>query len=396
MTNKKLTPFVFCILLSLNLFGQADSLRNEILNYRDSKSDIIKNGRRILSEEIAKDNKHKVDELVRYLLLQEDENYLAFYRQERWMLFYYIGNYNAVLQDVLLENSDYLQFNFHGILPPNDWLDYKLTDQLLGKFNEIEQDIQSTVLLPVERSFLILKLNQILSYKEQSNISKDMLNSEATEFINAYPNSEYEEYVRYNIRYQTEPSKWAYGMEFFLGYGVLSENLSDCFSNNMAFGIAFEIYYYDFVFYLRDYVGFGKTRKTIDFSTGIWEDDSRTNVIQGELSLGYVTIDNSWIRVTPFLGISGLDISPPQSNKGVSGNDVGLEFTSTYTYGITIDYKLGRKNQDHSDIQNIGLLRFRYAYNQPQYGKKYTGFDGDFQYFTLGIAGFIRNSKRVL
>jgi hypothetical protein len=63
--------------------------------------------------------------------------------------------------------------------------------------------------------------------------------------------------------------------------------------------------------------------------------------------------------------------------------------------GVNIDIKFGpSRNPDWKAKSSYGFKRIRYAYNAPQYTRKYTGASGKMHYITIGFGGFARGVER--
>src|SRR5437868_15502808 len=98
--KKTITILTILILSNMKVFGQVDNLKNEILNYQNEKSIIIANGRKMIIDKIAAEEKQKTTELVDYLNQQEDKDYLAVYPVEKWLLYYWTQQYQPLLKDI--------------------------------------------------------------------------------------------------------------------------------------------------------------------------------------------------------------------------------------------------------------------------------------------------------
>ena len=166
-------------------------------------------------------------------------------------------------------------------------------------------------------------------------------------------------------------------------------------------GVAFDISYKKLILYLRDYIGFSKTKVDMLYSKGVWEKGSNATIFLPEASLGYTAMDNKHIKLAPFIGIASTGIGPSeydqQQNPDLKNADLG--FTATYTLGLNLDIKLKRskaKMVTNGPEQSYWFLRLRYAYNLSQFENKYPGFDGNMHYLTIGIGGFGRAIKRQL
>ena len=374
---------------------QTDSLRSEILRYKDEKEETIIKGRKLTLARFMENDKNKVSELLKYLETQENEDYLIFYPAEKWLLYYWTQQYKKVMKGVEDINSTYFTEMNRKIKPPKDLLPIKIREKLFQQRQEIKQQIFQSTLTEPEKKFLALNFDYLLASYDNKEITQDTLNVLSDKYLQDYPQSHFDNYVRKYIRYEFVPSKWGFAFEFFSGYGIFTDNLEKNFKNNVPVGVAFDICYKKFALYMRDYIGFSKTKDSIQFKDGTWRKDAQVRVYLPEASLGYTIIDNRFFKIAPFVGISSTDISPTDYDKKKypEYENIDLTFTTTYTLGINLDFKLNfnNKNSDPS----YGFVRVRYAYNKPQFNWKYSGFNGYFQYLTIGIGGFSRRIKQL-
>ncbi len=396
--KKLFTLFVFLIWMIPPLFAQNDSIRKEILNYENQPSDIINKGRRMLLEKFYTGDHATVRRIIDYLVSLEDNKYLAFYPDEKRMLYYWTGQYGKILKGI--ETREYLQRDWKNthdlILPVHDNLGSDVSEMLLNEQSAIKENILlSRDLDDEEKDFLILNLEYLLHSYFKFAVTQAYLNRAANRFLQAWPQSSFNEYIRYYIRFEVEVSNWGYGMDFFSGYGIFTDQLAGKFKNNVPFGVAFEIHYKKLALYLRDYIGFTKTKDSIHFDKATWAPNFKANIFLPEASLGIVAFDSRLLRAVPFAGLAGMDISPPENdrNKYPELDDVGLKFATTYTLGLNLDFKIGRTvslvSADKVE-QSFWFIKLRYAYNRPQF-KRVTG---DFHNITIGIGGFDRSVKR--
>ena len=130
----------------------------------------------------------------------------------------------------------------------------------------------------------------------------------------------------------------------------------------------------------------------------MWEEDSQVRVYLPEASFGYALVNNNRFKISPFAGIASTSISPTEfdTRENPSLEDAGLDFTTTYTAGLNIDFKLDwntgmltLEDTKHS----YWFIRVRYGYAAPQFGVANTG---DMHYISLGLGGLARGSKRQL
>ena len=404
---------LFLILISLSVFhssAQTDSLQTQILNYTDSTSEIIIKGRGLLADKFMEGDYQKVKEIKEFLMAKvPQENYVVFNPLEYWTILYWTQQYDELLASMALQDSlnnspnrRYQHFNDlrfeKKITPPKDLLGEKLVKRSTDSILQLYTFIDHSTLIREDKDFLKLRIQYITSMSNYTPGKTDSLNVTADQFLNSYPNSHYNQFIRQNIRYEFVPSKWAFVFEFFSGYGILNEELKNTFTNPVPIGIAFDVYYKNVALFLRNYIGFSKTKTDIPYNNGIWEREKQARVYLPEASLGYVVMDNKIAKLTPFAGFAGTAFLPTendiQENKALK--KAGLNFTNTYTAGINLDIKLGASKTEMVSYNEVGywLLRLRYGYTQSQLQKRYDNYSGAMHYITVGIGGFGRTIKR--
>lgn len=387
-------------LVSINSYGQIDSLQHEILNYDDSKLELISNGRRLLLDNFMDENIAKVKEVKDYLVNDvENEDYAVFYPVEHWFILYWTKEYQELLTRINQFDSETLASFQNKIKPTNDLLYSKLHEKTRRFRDFLIAKMEESGIKKEEKDFLVMNLNYLIAGENDTEITQDVLNSLADKFLESHPNSVYEEYTRKNIRFKNKLSNWGFGVEFFSGYGMFTENLSNEYKNNIPFGVAFDICYKDFTLYLRDYIGFSKTLNNWDYGDGVWEEDSQVRVFLPEASVGYTILNNKSFKISPFAGIASTNIGPTEYDLDEEPGleNVNLDFTATYNLGVNLDIKLGKSKNamvSNGPEDSYWFLRLRYSYNSMGFEKKYDGFNGNMHYLTIGLGGIGRAIKR--
>lgn len=333
------------------------------------------------------------------LLELDDANYLSIYPWEAWLINYWIGDYEAILNGMRSYDSAFSSTIQTRVQPSSDYLFYKLKEQTVAIGAALKKEIISSSYDEEKKEILTLNFVYLISESDSDGENQHRLNSLSNSFLDSYPDSNFEKYVREYIRYELRPSKWGFSFEFFSGFGIFTEELKNDFTNNIPIGVAFDIFYKNYILFLRNYIGFSKTTNEIAFDEGTWKDDAQVRVFLPEASVGYLLLDSKKVKFMPFVGISSTTVSPTEYDlkRFEEYDNVGLDFTTTYSYGINLDFVIGTSDGipivSRSE-QSYWFIRLRYAYNQPQFQKKYDGFGGDFHYITLGFGGFGRKLKR--
>jgi hypothetical protein len=339
----------------------------------------------------------KVDEIKDYLIEVEDEDYFSFYPAEYWFITYWTKDYGELAKNIQQFDSAKVASYNTRIRPLNDMLYNKLKERTYEKEIDIKKQIENSDIDAETKQILTLNLDWLLLENRNNIFAQDTLNNQADSFLKTYNESVYEDFTKNYIRYKQVPRDWGMTFEFFTGYGIYTGNLSNNFTHNVPVGVAFDICYKKFELYLRDYIGFNKTKKDFDYSLGTFEKGSRTMVFLPEASLGYVTYNDNRFKISPFAGIGAMYIGPTlnASEETPELEEVELEFTTTYMVGINFDIKFGaKKTPAYSPKTSYGFMRIRYAYNIPRFDKKYDGMTGNMHYITIGFGGMARGLQR--
>lgn len=375
-----------------------DSIENQIINYKDSKAELITKGRSLLLERFQAGDIQKVKEVKDYLKNQvENRDYIVLFPFEHWLLLYWTQEYDDLLTTI--KNPDAFEYTrISRINPQQDILYDRLKEKSLNSIDKLSYGVQASDLPSVDKDFLVLYLNAILSGNELGN-TQEKLNDLSDKFLTKHPESEYDDFVRTKLRHVYKPSNWGFGYEFFTGFGVNDSQLSDRFKNNIPIGVAFDIQYKDLVLYLRDYIGFSKLKKDIVYPDGVWQEKSQVRVIVPEASLGYVLKDGNRFKVSPFAGIGAVIYSPTENDEKTQPFLRKADFSSfSYIAGFNLDIKLGQKKDIYglNKDEGSGIVRIRYGFCLPQFSKKHADMMGNMHYITIGIGAFGRNKKRVM
>lgn len=391
---------IIFIFFSFQLSAQDKDLEQEILQYSESKIDIISKGRRLLTDKFLEGDLAKVKEVKDYLLNEvEDDYYTALYPAEHWMIRYWTEEYDQLVSSIVALDEDKLARYNRRISPPRDMLYVKLIERSWDNLETLEDKIVNSDLATQEKDFLLLHLNYMVSGEPLMKLEQEEVNKMADLYIQTHPGSPYENYIRNNIRYHFVPSDWAVGMDIFSGYGILTGELSEQYSNPVFLGIGFDVEYQKLTMFLRGYVGIGTLKKDRDFSMGIWEKGASANISKLELSLGYTLAESEKIKLSPFLGIGLAEITAPQPDidKNPGLDEAEVKMFPAYTLGLNLNLKLGWDTGSYymynmPKDKSYWFFRVRYGYTLPQFNE--VGHTGNFHHITIGLGGIHRGLKR--
>jgi len=387
------------ILMPMLVWSQDNGIESEILAYDEGKSTLISKGRQLLIDKFLEKDFEKVKETERYLTSIEDEDYFALYPAERWLIQYWVKDYEILSQDLSAFNDEKADSYQEKIAPGRDLLYAKLIERSRQDADQLIKAIEEAAISEEEKTFLRLNFNNLIADYQKNPYIQDSINTETESFLEAYPQSQYNDYARQYIRLKYKPSSWGFAFEFFSGYGFFTKELHDYYKNPIPVGVAFDVCYNKFELYLRDYIGITKTAQSIDYSTGSYMEGSSLQAFLPEISLGYASYENNRLKVAPFVGIGSMSITPPSSsfNESPYLEEITLDFTTTYVFGFGCDFKLGTKNTPrYITHSNYAFIRLRYSYNLPQFDKKYENRTGAFHNITIGFGGIGRRLIRDL
>ncbi|MCX6256411.1 MAG: hypothetical protein NTW49_00685 [Bacteroidia bacterium] len=259
----------------------------------------------------------KVAEIEDYLTKQlSGDDYVALYPFEQWLILYWTKNYDKLIQNI--KHYDSICSTLHTkIFPQPDNLSFRLKEKTYSNKQLIISWIKNSSISEQDKDFLIMNLYLLLITKETKDITQDTLNYRADKFIQKYHDNDLISFTRKYIRQEYVPSKWAYSFEIFSGYGIFSGDLKNDFSDNIPIGVAFDVYYKNISLYLRDYIGFSRTKHDFTGNGDIWNKNSQVRVYLPEASFGYIVHESKHFKLAPFAGISSTSVSPTENDLNI-------------------------------------------------------------------------------
>jgi len=406
------TSLLIILILVLSracLQGQADSLREEILRYPATDTELAIRGRKLTMAKFEAGDTAWVRLLTDYLTTRLDSSgYMVFYPEESWLLQYRTGQYKKIISLALNFDAERMAQVAGRAWPPADGFMEKLKRDLAGRRGEIGNNIRSTGLAADEKDFLRLFLMYLLldrgygfDWEYASGITQDSLNLYADHFLHAHPGSNFAYMVRKHIRYVIQPSRAGADLEFFGGYGSLSGGLAKHFRAQADFGMCLAVCYKDLSLYLRMSSMSARTKDSIAFEQWEWEKDTKMDMFGLEASLGYALCKVRFASLSPFAGIGSTHISPTDSEikDHPAYENTELDHTLTYTLGLNLDLRFGRVPNRmavyyYNPMSSKWFIRLRYTYRRPIFERDYDGFEGGHHGFTLGIGVTLRSLVR--
>ncbi len=287
------------------------------------------------------------------------------------------------------------------VRPKGDQL-FKISNQLIfNRLYDIKKNIIKDSNLRIEeQTFLNMYLKR---YEISSNSNlQDTLNALATKFINEYPNTELEYFVRHYLRYVFKPNGFSLGMELFTGVGFLGGNTKSNFYNGGTFGMGFIFGLNKFEMNTRFCLIFSSLKNNIEYNNYNWTSGSSALLPQLEIIFDYQIKLKQKINFSPLIGIGWFLPSPDatQDNpdysklKSIQINSYPLPVVG-FDFGYNIINRFVYNNFQRQYRHGYFSLNLRYEIEPVYFLSPYNYMNGIMQNVSIGIKCGGGGAKRV-
>lgn len=395
-----LATFIFFLCL-VPLAGQTnDTIRQEILEQSPSLLEILSKGRRLLLENLKKGDLFKVMEIKDALISEADNNVNeVFFPGEYTLILYWTEEYADLLAYIKSDAGNVEDFRSErmlDMLASTDQLYKSISLKSAESYEMIIHFLDEAALTDVEKDFLELHLYWILfgpnRLTEQEALAE--LNDRADAFLQKYSNSEFEKYVRRNIRFKLALDDWGIGYEIGMGYLGMQGEMAKQFKDGFLLKLSVDGTYKKAMLSLNLNIGGSKTMVDFPFRDTEWVRGSHAVITGIDLTAGYRILEMKKLSFTPFVGFGAI-------NFGAGAEEIEediifkkLNFTAqNYLVGVNCTFDLSRKNNPFS----IGgsFINLRYTFSMPQYNGRKGIESGNMHWVTLGWGMYGRPYKRV-
>jgi hypothetical protein len=406
---KKIFVTVILTVVAYQLYCQVDSVERQILSYENSKSVTISKGRSLLLDKFLENDMAKVKEIKNYLIEKgEDENYIALYTAEYWLILYWTNEYEELLESIKKINLNpttqyqiyprYVRGYYSSridtrIAPLPDMLYNKLLLYSKENEDEIVNLIYAATIDMEKKEFLRLNFESMI---KKSDSYQDTLNVQVDSYLKTYPESELNGYVRNYIKYKYVLGNWGGAFEAFFGMSFPTGELRDMYSDDVLGGGAIDVYYKKFEFVLRMFGGSLRAKRDMEYSTGFYPKDSAMTAFLPELSFGYAVFENHRIKLAPFVGIGGLFIHASSTKrKEIPALKEFSISAFAFNLGTSFDIRFGKKPRYlYYPNSYGGFLRIRYNLCLPIFSNRHHTISSQMHTVTIGVGIFSRDLKR--
>ncbi|MGC4235678.1 MAG: hypothetical protein QM594_22075 [Niabella sp.] len=391
------------ILLFFLIYVVLDGFTQNVPSAVMTKSEEIAKSRRILLDKFIEDDKLGIMLEMDRLMMLDNNDYLALYPVEFWLLSYWLGDYEAILLSDKSLRVDSLTNDRNLRIPPQrDYLIPKLFEKSAEKKDTLLQHIKNSKLTEEEKAFMLMKLRYLLSESEDTERkkSREELNLLADDFLTRYPDSEYADFTRRFIRVKYEITRNGFAYSLYLGKFLFSGNLTDYYRHPTLFGFSMEAIKRNWVYQLNLSVGFSKTKTDMPANKETWPQNSKATGGQINLSAGRYIIDTKNFAFAPLLGVGIFGLDPnSNTNKEPDYKGAGIKTSIAGNIGFISDIKLKTKDNSNSSYYLQGTsttsIRIGYDFIATPLKNNFLDYSGTVHKVTIGIGISSRRIQRV-
>lgn len=325
-------------------------------------------------------------------LVLEDSFLAATYPEERWLLWYWTGNYPRLFGDLHRYDQRYRFLQSQKVPPPADSLMNLLDEVSTSSAHLLYQKIAAARLSAEETAFAILHLEYLLSPRP-TDAEIAAQDDNVIAFLEKFPHSRFRPYILEFLYSGTKTVNSGYDFDLMLTVGRPDGHYGSHMKT--SFGASLSFAWWKNRFQLGGRIGMGFQGTRIDF------DLERTEVAKDSLGIsgfmgpeaGFTLIDNKKIRLTPIIGAGGVLLSIP----GRRDADFAQRFSYFNVYGnfgFNLDYRIGHAQQE-SDWEGGGMnqnaVRVSVGYQWLALGSNDDALRGNLLYISVGYN--LRNRK---
>jgi hypothetical protein len=343
-----MTKFLIKICLFLSLYGlntvllpaQTDSLMQSILSTKNSKPYKIKTARFQLKTAFEQEDWGEVNAWLGFLETQlDDEENAATLSDERWLLYYWTGNYGQLFSEVgnytnlVNEKIQYQE-------PPLKDSLFDLVDRESYKRRfELVKNMQADFLSEDEKAFGSLLLDFILRLDDNEAQRKEK-NLKIKNFIAKYPKSRFNNYANTYMNDEVQTNLKRHGFFDLSGtYGRHTYLLGATFKPYYGFSMGFFHTWKRLDMGFRGHVGGQKIKRNFTDGNAYFVPDSSALVFDLGGELAFTIINNKSFKIAPFTGYGYNYLGVQAQNLDVE--EFGKSNFSSYSWtaGLGIDFK---------------------------------------------------------
>lgn len=331
---KKFLMLIITVLFFPDVYSQNDSVRNVLPS---SNLELISKYRSLLMDCAISDNKANGRKyFVEVVQKYENDYYLPLYPSEKMILCLWLGEYGTLISDICNLDSVQVTRMQNKIQPNEDQLFSVLKQVVVKKEKEISESIKNSSFTTEDRAFFDLLLKTFNIPQDPGYAGK--MNQEANAYLQEYPHSKFESYIRNFIRYEYKNRGFSFGMDLVTGGGITNGKTGDYFNSGGIFGVGFIWGINRFQVNTRMNIVFSKLKEDFPVNTYIWAKGEDVEVLLPEISVGYNLLPNKRkFGIRPLAGVAWFLVAPNEEDRKENKELEDFEINSKVSPIIGID-----------------------------------------------------------
>lgn len=341
-----------------NLFAQQDSLsiQQRILQSQETDQVMIMRTREFIFNKLKEDSVSQALEAYNYVINEyEKENVRPFWVEEKFLLSFWFGKYDLVYKADSIEsviNSELGNFGYSYrdlLYPQRDKMFVELRRMSNKNREKLIHRVDSLVSDGEKHDYLVLffdrfafnAVDSAMSYQDEMNYLENNITPRAEIFLAKYKDSQFKNFALKHFRFVYKLDDWGYGYQ--IGLGVLSpqSKASDYLNSEFTFLVNLNLSWKDLLLDLGFDMGIPRAiKKPFTYEQKDWNTDIRHNYLTYYLSAGLVAAETGFIKLTPHLGIGGMNMSVCEADKDKANGDFSMT-QGFVQFGVTCDFKFG-------------------------------------------------------
>ena len=133
---------------------------------------------------------------------------------------------------------------------------------------------------------------------------------------------------------------FGYALQAGLGSGMFTGSVGEHFGPTFNLMFGFDLAFRRSIFYINGTLAWGKVKEDYTYDQKVWIKDQNTNVAIIDISYGYAFIDNSKLKLSPFVGLGITEIAGKKTD---DPKDQLRIVDYNLIFGINVDYKFKKR-----------------------------------------------------
>jgi hypothetical protein len=300
--------FSILILISLDINGQQDSIA---LPKTVTFQQRVAAARLSLQHAFLVEDPAEGAVWLDSLLRLNDASHVALQWDERWLLYYWLENYEALLNEASKFDAALRDGETWKVQPPPDSLFVFIDAAIFEKRYDYFQSIRHTLLTEEEKSFSILLLEYLLRLNKNEEEWRERLDA----FERLYPKSRFHAFMQTIKPPILKPANKGFGLSAHFLSGSWSAELER--SLTPLYAAQIDLYRWVDRWNISASVIVGSQRLARDVTDGfdIWPKKDPASFASFGLEFGYDIINNSKVRLFPAIGGAFAVLGPPTDSE---------------------------------------------------------------------------------